>query len=49
MKISLRVIIRNETMVSLSYFKGVNGVFVVVGKKNLVFHIIFIDLLKLMG
>ena len=48
-KISLQVVICNENMVSLSYFQGMNGVFVVVGNKNLVFHIIFIDLLKLMG
>lgn len=49
MKISLWVVIRNENLVSLSYFQGINGVFVVVGKKNLVFHIIFIDFLNLMG
>lgn len=48
-KISLQVVNRNENMVSLSYSQGINGVFVVVGNKNLVFHIIFIDFLKLIG
>ncbi len=48
-KISLKVVIRNENMVSLSYSQGIDNVFVVVEKKNLVFHIIFIDFLKLMG
>ena len=49
MKISLWVVIHNENLVRLSYFQGINGVFVVVGKKNLVCHIMFIDFLNLMG
>lgn len=49
MKISLQVVISNEIMVSLSYFKGIDKVFVVIENKNLVFHIIFIDFWKLLG
>ncbi len=48
-KISLEVAICNEKADSLSYSQGIDNVFVVVEKKNLVFHIIFIDFLKLMG
>lgn len=48
-KISLEVAICNEKADSLSYSQGIDNVFVVVKKKNLVFHIIFIDFLKLMG
>ena len=49
MKISLWVVIRNENLVSLSYFQGINGGVLAIYKKNLFFLIISVDFLNVLG